>query len=674
MLAPAPAFHPRRGDWAAAATVAAALFLLYALTSPRTVSVEDDGLFILSSYFFGIDHAPGFPLFVMLGKLATLLPFGSVAYRVHLVSALFGGLACGAAWLCARALTGARLPAYVGAFGLGLAPVFWSQAIIAEVYTLNAFLFLALLFLGLQAAQGARVLPWMALLFGLSLTNHWPLMLLVAPGFAILLWPRLAEMARRLPLLAALLVAGLLPYAWMVWRSWQEPAISYLGPLESWGEVWHLLSRASYAEVDERLSASWLDRLSFFPFIGSQFVVQFAFAGAALAAAGCALQWRAWGWRVSACLLAAFLATSAGLVLLLKFDYDSFQKHVFHVYLLPAWAVGALWLALGFAWCTGRYLPRRAPAAAAALLALMLAWGARGNLLADYDWAARYAQTILKGLPPGAVVFVQGDADLAPIAYFHMIEGWRPDITLYQPKGLVLGNRIFHPLRIDAAGADRALREMIEAQTDPVVFTLDSYSHYAKLDRWLFTVLDKSSPDAAQVKVDIPEEAERFFEESVAAFEERNGWAAFFQGELRRRYALLLARSLEQGRPVDARRQRQLELLEKDFTGALGLAEGLLGSRKSYPSGAVAQLLDTASRTMPADVPKLQLARFFYLRGALRLDLRDRAGAQRDFETAMSAWPVPANPALEPLGDLYRDAGNQAALQAMEARVHRRTR
>jgi hypothetical protein len=674
MLAPDLAFRPAKSDWGHAGVVAATLFILYALTSPRTVTVEDDGLFILSSYFLGVEHAPGYPLFTLAGKLFTLLPFGSVAYRVHLASAFFGGLACGAAWLCARALTGVRLPAYVAAFGLGLAPVFWSQAIIAEVYTLNALFFLALVFLGLRATQGANVLPWMAFLFGLSLSNHWPLMGLVAPAFLILLWPRLGEMLRRLPLLAALFAAGLLPYAWMVYRSWQEPAISYAGPLESWREFWLIVSRATYGEIDERLSASWLDRLRFFPFLGWQFLYQFAFAGAALAALGCAVQWRAWGWRVCAFLLIAFLMPSAGLVLLLKFDYDSFQKHIFHVYPLPAYAVGALWMALGFAWLAQRYGPRRAPAAAVALLALMLTWGARSNLLADYDWAARYAQTILKSVPQDAVVFVQGDADLSPIAYFHMIENQRPDITLYQSQGLV--NRLFHPLRIDRESSDRILRELIDAQKGPVVFTLDTYTRYARQDRWLFTVLDKASPDATAVTIDIPEDAVRFFEESIATFKDGNGWAAFFQGELRRRYGKLLAQSLQQrsGKAPDERTARHLDLLSKDFYGALGLAEGLLGSKASYPSGVVAGLLDTVRDTMPSDVPKLHQSRFFHLRGALRLDLGERAAAIRDFETALSLWPVPENPAVQPLEDLYRESGDKAALQAMQDRIHRRKR
>jgi len=78
---------------------------------------------------------------------------------VHLASALFGALTGGAAWLCARALIGGRLPAYLAAFALGVSPVFWSQAIIAEVYTLNTFFFLVLVFMGCRPARHPRSRP-----------------------------------------------------------------------------------------------------------------------------------------------------------------------------------------------------------------------------------------------------------------------------------------------------------------------------------------------------------------------------------------------------------------------------------------------------------------------------------------------------------------------------------
>src|SRR3954463_14613703 len=121
-------FTPRRSDWLQAGLVALVLFCLYALTAPRSVALEDDGLFVLSSYFLGIEHPPGYPLHTLLGKLFTLLPFGSVAYRVHLLSTLFGALSCALLWMCARTLVEGRAPAWLAALGLGLAPVFWSQS------------------------------------------------------------------------------------------------------------------------------------------------------------------------------------------------------------------------------------------------------------------------------------------------------------------------------------------------------------------------------------------------------------------------------------------------------------------------------------------------------------------------------------------------------------------
>jgi hypothetical protein len=673
-------FRPARADWLHAGLVALALFALYAATSPRSVALEDDSLFVLSSYFLGVEHPPGYPLFTLIGHLFTYLPFGSVAYRVHLASALFGALSGAAAWLCARILIQGRLPAYVAALGFGLSPVFWSQSLIAEVYTLNTFFFLVLVYLGLHASKRAAqapnseaggVLPWMAFIFGLSLSNHWPLMLLVAPAFAILLWPMWAELVRRLGLLSWLVILGLVPYAWMVFRSWKALPISFDGPLETLTEVWFFVSRAGYAGVDESVSADWLDRVKFFRFLGGQLLLQFAVVGTLLAATGFVVQWRVLGRRVAAFLTVAFLMTSAVLLLMLGFDYSSMTKHVFHVYPLPAYAIVALWMGLGFAWLADRYALRRthAGAAGAALLALIMAMGARTNLLTSHDWGARYAQAILVILPQNAVVFGQGEADLGPMAYFHMIENVRPDITLYQPKGLVLGNRLFHPLRTDEKTAQRIVSEMIGKQTDPVVFTLDAYTGNAQLDRWLYIQVDKSSTDPKQVTVDIPDEAVRFFEESIASVDEPNAWIAYFQGELRRRYGILLARSLPRDRQPDERTRRHLDMLSKDFSGALGIAEGMMLHEEGYSVGAVGGLLDAARDAMPADAPKSHVSRFFYMRGVVRANMGDASGAIQDLETAVSVWPRDENTAVEQLENPYRQTGDTAALKALPDRV-----
>jgi hypothetical protein len=460
----------------------------------------------------------------------------------------------------------------------------------------------------------------------------------------------------------------------MVVLSWMWLPISFDGPLHSLAEVWHFVSRAGYADTDSSASANWIDRVKFFRFLGGQLLLQFAVLGTLIALVGVAVQRRVLEARLVLFLVVAFLMPSAVLLLLLGFDYDAASKHVFHVYPLPAYAVAALWMALGFAWLRQRYQVRRVPAlaACAGLLALIVAVGSRSNLLANYDWGARYAQTILRMLPKDAVLFVRGDADLAPIAYFYLVEGWRPDIELYHSRGLVLGNRLFHPLQTSEADMQRKLREFIDEKKVPIGFTMEHYGGYARRDHWLYIGIDKSSTDGEKVTVDIPEEAARFFEDAVADTREPNAWIAFHQDELRRRYASLLGRRLQHREPLDPRSQRHVAILKENFYGALGLAEGLMSNRQGYAAGEVAALLDRARDFMPSDVSKGHQSRFFYLRGALRLDLGDRTGATRDFETALSVWPVHDNAAIRPLKDLYGAAGNEQGRQRLERMAAKR--
>ena len=619
-----------RSDWVFAALVAATLFAVYAASAPRTVMMEDDGLFVLASYYLGVAHPPGYPLHSMLGKLFTLLPFGSVAYRVHLLSAAFGALSCAALWLCARTLLESRLAATLAALALGLSPAFWSQSIVAEVYTLNTFFLFTLLVLALRGGP----LELMALLFGLSLSNHWPLMLLAAPALALLVWPRRLEVRSRLPTILQSLLAGLLPYAWMVYVSQTPLPVSFSGPIGSWSEFWFFVSRAGYAEVDGSPTAGWLDRVQYFRFMAGQLLLEFAVVGTAFAAAGCCLQWRLWGRLRAAALTLAFVMPSFVLILMLGFDYDAFHKHIFHVYPLPAYGIAALWLALGFSTLASRFAwsQRARVAAGAVLVALVAAVGARGNLLSGYAWVERYALAVLEALPKDAIVLLKG-ADVGPLGYLHLVQGVRPDVTLYHPQGLVLGNRLFHPHRTGKAKQEAAVRAMIERASEPVAATAPPVPGFVWREHWLYATVDKAPAQPGSV-TEIPASLVRFFEQDVRETPERNQFIAFYQGELRRRYVALAA----QGGEV-----RQLESLARDFYGALGAVEGLLASRQGYPVKQALRFLDTAGERMPSDASKQQRARYLELRAYVRLELGDRRGAMEDLEAAWSTWPVAAN-------------------------------
>src|ERR1700682_5062745 len=66
---------------------------LYRWTLAPTVTLVDSGELIVAAHSLGVAHPPGFPLYVMLAHLASLVPIGNVAVRVNFASAIFAALA-----------------------------------------------------------------------------------------------------------------------------------------------------------------------------------------------------------------------------------------------------------------------------------------------------------------------------------------------------------------------------------------------------------------------------------------------------------------------------------------------------------------------------------------------------------------------------------------------------
>ncbi|PYK16703.1 MAG: hypothetical protein DME55_11785, partial [Verrucomicrobia bacterium] len=77
-----------------AGTVFLVALLLYSRTLAPTVTPTDSGELIVVARGLGIAHPPGVPLWIILAHLASLVPFGNVAQRINLSSALFAALAC----------------------------------------------------------------------------------------------------------------------------------------------------------------------------------------------------------------------------------------------------------------------------------------------------------------------------------------------------------------------------------------------------------------------------------------------------------------------------------------------------------------------------------------------------------------------------------------------------
>lgn len=209
---PPPRTRDRRRALFALATFGLTLFG-YVVTLAPTVTFWDAGEFIAASHILGIPHPPGTPLFILLGRIASVLPLGlPVAVKTNLLSAsasalggLFYFLAVSRvleAWQRERdpgaspvlAHLGAMAAVLISAFGLTV----WQNSTETEVYTI------AMMTIGLVSwlvvywrerrfqAGADNLLLFGVFLMGMSVGNHlMALLCLPAAGVfvAMVLWP-----------------------------------------------------------------------------------------------------------------------------------------------------------------------------------------------------------------------------------------------------------------------------------------------------------------------------------------------------------------------------------------------------------------------------------------------------------------------------------------------------
>ncbi|HET7479810.1 MAG TPA: DUF2723 domain-containing protein [Rubrobacteraceae bacterium] len=261
--------EPSRGAAGIALGAGAALlsFFLYIRTLAPTVlyydprGLYDSVMLQVQAYLLDIPNPTGYPVYVLLAKLFTYLPIGDVGYRVNLASAVFGAIAVFLLYLLCYRLTGRAAPAAGAALLFGVSRAFWSQAVITEVYTLNA-LFICLVLLVLYVWRDRRkdrYLLLAAFLMGLSLSHHMTSGLLIpAAGlFVGLTEPRKLLQWRLILRGAGLFLLGLTPYLYLPIRARMDPPLNESDP-STWHNFWILVSGSRF---DERMFAYGLDEL-----------------------------------------------------------------------------------------------------------------------------------------------------------------------------------------------------------------------------------------------------------------------------------------------------------------------------------------------------------------------------------------------------------------------------
>lgn len=228
--------------------------LAYVLTMARTIVFGDPTEYTFVANILGIAHPPGYAFFTLAGKLfQTLIPFGAIPWRMHLLSATAATLATLFAFGAVRDVSkvlfsrtdvnreGAEPPAeasvdwgLVGgvfaALTIGLGVNFWQHAIHTNPHIVTAtFLAANLFFLTRWATRGTTDNRWLyafSLSAGLGVTHH-PLTVMSFPAWVIFILvarPRIWREWRVLATMVGFALLGLAVWLYFPLRSPMEPA------------------------------------------------------------------------------------------------------------------------------------------------------------------------------------------------------------------------------------------------------------------------------------------------------------------------------------------------------------------------------------------------------------------------------------------------------------------
>lgn len=450
-------------------TVFVISFAIYAATLCPTIYWEDSAAFCAVHSLLGIPHSPGFPIYVMLGRLFSLLPVASSALASNLMSAVWGSAALVALFFLTLEIYSqakldrwlSKLTATAAVLVLAFSSSFWLQTVRAEVYSLNILfcLIMALLLLKWyrlrRSSSGPRLLLLFAFTLGLSLTNHPLLVLALAPGFllfALLVSHGDLLSPRRFGLLAIFLALGLSLYLYVPIRSSLLPALNW-GKPDSWSNLLAYLLRTSQTGGSpSTVAVPYLNRLWFnlsFP------VGQF----------GLPLFWLS---VVGAVSMFKFARTAAMLTLAIFIlnvltatwatDFSS-RNYDLLGYLLPSLSMFTIWFAFGLraalTWMAREVRIINANPAketlkalgylaayAATLIVLLLPVFQLTKNLKECDkhsqiWAHTYANQILSSVRKDAVILAGDDNTLTSLWYLNLAENRRPDVRILSPAALM---------------------------------------------------------------------------------------------------------------------------------------------------------------------------------------------------------------------------------------------
>ncbi|PDW04216.1 protein O-mannosyl-transferase family [Candidatus Viridilinea mediisalina] len=457
--------------------VALVLSLVYGLTLVPGVTWAhhgaDSGDLLTAVATGGVPHPTGYPSYLLLMDGFRWLPLGDLALQQAIFSALcaiLSALLVVQLVLTLSPLQGwqSAVAAGFAALWLGFTPLFWSQAVIVEVYSLHALCSALLWWWAAgwcvppthhdrMALPSAQQVGLAGLSAGLALGNHLTAAATVVALLLLLVWRCWAVAIRDARGRGREALTSSRPRKIVTWLRTSASNISAYLPWQPVARclLWLLLGLMVYLLLPVRAGATpaswgdprsieglvWLVSGQLYHHMALQplerplsYALELLYAqmgslGLGLALAGLLLV----PMRTAAPLRLAML-----LVALVTLAFAvGYRSHDAQVYLLPVLLLGAVGVGVAVAWVlvVSQKIARITPSILLVLLLVLLLlrltspWPAMRAARHDQA-AAQFSATLLAQAPTGAIIFTREDRDSFPLWYAHYGQGQRPDLVL----------------------------------------------------------------------------------------------------------------------------------------------------------------------------------------------------------------------------------------------------
>eukprot|EP01112_Ceratiomyxa_fruticulosa_P016553 TRINITY_DN5020_c0_g1_i1.p1 TRINITY_DN5020_c0_g1~~TRINITY_DN5020_c0_g1_i1.p1 ORF type:complete len:735 (-),score=119.08 TRINITY_DN5020_c0_g1_i1:49-2253(-) len=443
------------------------VFVVYYTTLFPSAPGGDSAELIISAHQMSIAHPPGYPLFTWLGKLfIKLLPFGTIAWRVNLMSAMCGVFSSVLLFRSVALWTGNNWAGFLASTMFTFTPLIWTYTVQAEVFSLNnmfvnLMIYLSVLYAYSKSAinkagpsgkptYNSITLAHLGAFFaGLAMTNQHTIVVFLIP---IIFWVTIVlgrnELlfdSRRWVSLFLALFAGLIPYVHLVISPMVNPHKYSWGDTSSFRGFFKHFLREEYGTLQlysghNADNSGLMDRwILYFGNAHRELLyigLPLAFIGMYASIKGKRLNLRSVGFLFGVAYLfyitVFFSLTNLPLT-------SALHVGVLMRFFMQPNAMLCVWLGVGFAYVSDKLLPvdmsEKQRKNILGLIVILLSAIQISKNYSTQDQSQNwyfyyYGRGVLEPLPPNALLLVGGDLQSNIPQYVQLCEGFRTDVDV----------------------------------------------------------------------------------------------------------------------------------------------------------------------------------------------------------------------------------------------------